>query len=398
MLTNSRIPLLSLIACSALCLIAPLAAQKRSTQASPSAGTHSAGTRTTTVWIGSTAKAPEGGIYRADLDLESGKLSDLTQVASLPGTGFLVRHPKKPWLFATASFEDTHPESAVAAFAIGEDQSLREIGHHKCGGNGACFVALDARQRGILVANYGSGSVAILPLDKDGQLQPARARKHEGKSKHPRRQLTAHAHAIRSSRDGKFAYACDLGTDEVWIYRIDDQGLELEGRRNLPAGSGPRHLCIAPNDRTVYVLNELTLTVATMERDRETGMLGEPTITNLLTGDDKVEDRTAIEIALHPELPYVYCAIRDLANKDRDSIVTLRLNEKGKPSRVGSVPTGLSIPRHFALDSKGDWLLCCGQQSDRVGVFRINRESGTPEATDHGVRVPMPMCVAIERR
>ena len=68
----------------------------------------------------------------------------------------------------------------------------------------------------MLVANYGGGSVAALPIEADGRLKPATAFiQHTGSSVNPKRQKEPHAHSINVDPDNRFAYVADLGLDKI---------------------------------------------------------------------------------------------------------------------------------------------------------------------------------------
>ena len=56
-------------------------------------------------------------------------------------------------------------------------------------GGAPCYVSVDRRGRFALVATYVGGNVALLPLAKDGRLEPAAAVvQHEGKGPNAERQ------------------------------------------------------------------------------------------------------------------------------------------------------------------------------------------------------------------
>ena len=74
----------------------------------------------------------------------------------------------------------------------------------------------------MLVANYGGGSVAVLPIGADGALKPATAFiQHTGSSVNPARQKQPYAHSVNVDSSDRFAYVADLGIDKVMIYRLD---------------------------------------------------------------------------------------------------------------------------------------------------------------------------------
>ena len=57
------------------------------------------------VWIGTGSAWPSQGIYHAQLELDTGKLSRPSLAAEVSGPGFLAMHPKGTHLYAAGSLE-----------------------------------------------------------------------------------------------------------------------------------------------------------------------------------------------------------------------------------------------------------------------------------------------------
>lgn len=99
----------------------------------------------------------------------------------------------------------------------------------------------------MLVANYSTGSVAALPVRKDGSLGEASTFvQHAGSSVDLARQTGPHAHCIVVSPDNQRAFAADLGLDQIVSYRLKGSTAKLTPNRQpfvrTPPGPGPRHL------------------------------------------------------------------------------------------------------------------------------------------------------------
>ena len=66
---------------------------------------------------------------------------------------------------------------AVAAFSLdAKTGRLTFLNRQSSGGAGPCHLAVDRTGKCLLVANYGSGSIAALPIRADGGLAERRAR------------------------------------------------------------------------------------------------------------------------------------------------------------------------------------------------------------------------------
>src|SRR5438045_3042159 len=124
------------------------------------------------------------GIYCYKLDLATGKLTSVGVTEGIKNPTFLAIHPNGNYLYAVSEVNDADgkPGGAVSAFALDRKTgTLKPLNHQASEGAGPCFVSVDKTGTVALVANYGSGSIASLPINDDGSLKKAAtAIQHEG--------------------------------------------------------------------------------------------------------------------------------------------------------------------------------------------------------------------------
>jgi 6-phosphogluconolactonase len=199
--------------------------------------------------------------------------------------------------------------------------------------------------------------------------------------------------------DDRFAYAPDLGIDKVMIYRIlrEEGKMEVEGFAAVPPGSGPRHMKFGGDGRHAYVLNELTLTVAVFEVEREGGGLRPKGVVGVLPEGESIEGMTCSEIRVSRDGRHVYTANRDTAKRGRDSVSVFEVAADGGLRRIQTAPAGVSVPRNIALEPGGKWLLVCGQESNEVAVLPVDPAGGRVGAKAHRAALDAPMCVTFAR-
>ncbi|MGD9723504.1 MAG: lactonase family protein [Pirellulales bacterium] len=177
------------------------------------------------VYIGTYTSDNSQGIYRCELDLATGQCSKPELVAEIKNASFLAIHPNKRFLYAVSEISDLDgkPTGGVSAFAIDPSTgALTPLNQQSSQGAGPCHVTVDKSGHTCLVANYGGGSVAALPIDADGKLGPAASViQHQGSSVNKSRQEGPHAHSINVDPANHFAVAADLGLDKVLVYRLD---------------------------------------------------------------------------------------------------------------------------------------------------------------------------------
>lgn len=350
-----------------------------------------AGGGTTKVYLGTQGRGESQGIYLSLLDTETGALTEPKLAAEIAGAGFLALHPSGKYLYSTARADG----NAVAAFHIKPDGMLTPINTQPSEGSGPCHVSVDATGRMLLVANYGSGSVAACRIDEDGSLvKSTSAHQHEGASVNEARQKEPHAHSIYPGPDNRFAYAPDLGIDKVMIYKLDAESgiLTAAGFASTPPGSGPRHMKFGKDGKQAYVLNELTLTVSVFDRDGASGQLQSKQLAHCLAKDADHSGMTCSEIRVHPNGKFVYTANRDTAGNGRDSLTVFAVRPDGTLEKIQNVPARVEIPRNIGVDPDGRWLLVAGQKSGNVPVFRIG-DDGKLTFNGNEVQVANAMCV-----
>jgi len=116
------------------------------------------------VYFGTYTGAKSKGIYVSRFDPATGGLTTPELAVETPSPSFLAVHPNKRFLYATG--ENTNlggkPVGAVSAFGMdAKSGQLTLLNLKSSGGAGPCHVAVDPTGRCLLVANYGSGSVAV---------------------------------------------------------------------------------------------------------------------------------------------------------------------------------------------------------------------------------------------
>ena len=354
--------------------------------------------KATLVYIGGYTGAKSKGIYVSRLDLASGTLSAPVLAAESQNPSFLAVHPTRDLLYAVNEIGtfDGKPSGSVSAFAINRDTAqLTALNRQPSVGAGPAHIIVDHGGRNVLVANYGGGSVAVLPIGPDGALKPASAFiQHTGSSVNASRQKEPHAHSVILDSSDRFAYVADLGIDRVMIYRFDAANGSLAASdppfAATEPGAGPRHFALHPRGRFAYVINELLNSVTTFTRNPESGGLTALQTISTLPADQKpLPNYSTAEVLVHPSGKFLYGS-----NRGHDSITVFGIDEKsGRLTFVETQPTQGSTPRGFGIDPTGAYLIAGNQRSDSVIVFRINGETGRLTPTGSKIDVGAPVSV-----
>ncbi len=298
-----------------------------------------------------------------------------------------------------------HREGTVSAFAINRtDGKLELLNTVPSGGAGPTFVSIVPSDRFVLVANYFGGSVAVLPILGDGRLGAATDIKNVAGKIGPTRATNAppggfaksghdrtHAHMIQADPAGHFVLHADLGLDQIFIWKLDEQkGLLTPSEPpavSLPPGDGPRHFCFHPNGRWFYSIQEEASTIVLFDYDSVRGRLtSRQTISTLPPGF--IGTNFCSEILVSRDGRFLYAG-----NRLHDSIGIFSIGADGTLTFVAESWTRGDYPRSFNFDPSGQFFYCCNQRGDNITVFRVDEKTGGLQFTGHYVPVGNPSSI-----
>ncbi len=352
----------------------------------------------TLVYVGTYTHGESEGIYVYRIDLFSGAMELVSKATGVDNPSFLAIHPQQRYLYAVNEIGEFagKPSGAVSAFSIEEKTGeLTYLNQQPSHGTGPCYLSVDKTGQFVLVANYGGGSVSVLPIQDDGQLGEATDFvQHQGKSVNPQRQEGPHAHSVILGPTNRYAFVADLGLDKIMVYQLDLTKGKLipndEPFCQVKAGAGPRHFAFHPNGRYAYLINELDNTFVAFTYDEINGTLKEVQTVPTLLGD--FEDTSyCADVHVSPSGKFVYGS-----NRGHDSIVIFAIDEDtGKLTYVGHELTQGKTPRGFAIDPTGTFLLAANQSTDTIVTFRIEQQTGKLTPTGCVAKVPAPVCLKV---
>ena len=329
----------------------------------------------------------------------SGSTGTMTRVSEQRGGAnptYLTMAPGHRFLYAvseTATFRGA-PGGGVSAFAVDpRTGGLKLLNQQPSNGASPCYISLDHTGKSALVANYMGGNVSLLPVAADGQLGPPTTDQHIGHGPH-KNQNASHAHCLLPDPANKFAFAVNLGTDQVIGYRLNPAGGQLT-RQPEPAfvakpGAGPRHLVFHPNGKQAYLINELNSTVTALDYDSATGQFRELQTLSALPAGYTGENSCA-DIHVSPNGLFLYAS-----NRGHNSITVFAIDSgTGRLLPIQDVDTQGKTPRNFTLDRSGRLLLVANQNSNNIFSYRVDPQSGLLTPTGQSAEVPSPMFLQV---
>jgi 6-phosphogluconolactonase len=254
------------------------------------------------------------------------------------------------------------------------------------------YISRDTQGRYLFTASYGGNKIAVNPIDPTGiATQSASQVIPTG----------IMAHCIIADRSNKYVFATNLGSNQILQFRLHADSGQLTPNQpaliKFPANHGPRHMAIAPDNKFMYVMNELSGDVTqlaigpqgTLTYLSDTSTV--PASSGLLPGlarDAMPATATsasntkaalagsapriwAADIKITPNGKYIYTSERTSSK-----IALLSINPlTGKPAYITNYSSEKQ-PRGINIDPTGKFLAVTGEKSDRLSIFRIHPRDG----------------------
>jgi 6-phosphogluconolactonase len=285
--------------------------------------------------------------------------------------------------------------NAISAFSVDSQTGyLTLLNQQDCGGTNPVDTALDATERHLVVANYGAGTVAVMPIADDGRLMPvSQSFTLEGTpGPDPVHQTQSHPHAAIFDPSGRFVVIPDKGYDRIFFFRFDNGRIAPTAQGSIASktGAAPRHTIFHQTLPILYVNNELDSTVTVFQWDSDTGHATESQVVTTIP-DGHAGRNTTAEIAISLCGRFLY-----VSNRGRDAIVLYNIDQStGHLTYVESIPTAGTRPRFFTLDIAGEQIFVANQDSDDITVFRIDPDTGRLIHTAMRIEIGSPSAVSL---
>ena len=342
--------------------------------------------------IGTYTNGKSEGIYVYHFNTITGDFDSVTMIKT-SNPSFLSISPDEKFVYAVNENANKGNGGKVSAFAFDKQQGkFSFINEQSSGGDDPCYISVDKTNKWVAIANYTSGSLSVLHINNKGGLDSATtAIQHTGNSVNTERQKEPHVHCAIFSKDNKYLFATDLGTDKVMVYAFDEKTGKLTetspGFAMTKPGAGPRHLAFHPNNKYAYLIEELTGTIsAYYYKNGQFGLLQNATA----LPPDYMGPVGSADIHVSADGKFLYASNRGESN----TIAIFSIDQKtGWLRLIGHQSTLGKTPRNFNFDPSGNFLLAANQDSDDVVIFRVNKKTGLLTDTKKRIKVGNPVCI-----
>lgn len=325
-------------------------------------------------------------LYHVD-DNGCWKLVEITPILENPS--YLSLDKTKSYLYTV------HGDlNAVSAFKIGDEGRLQFINTVCSQGKNPVFITPNKTNKFLFVATLQGGTVTSLPINDDGSLGEAVYVEHlQGLTETG----VSHAHQCLLDNNEKFLFVPtqgrNVGYERVWVFKVDDNTGKLsrvcyvDARKHFE----PRHVAIHPDNKKVYLINEIGNAVTYYDLDDNSGKIKPlqiiPSLPDTYTGEGQ-----ASAILVHPGRELLYAS-----NRIHDSVVCYRINRHtGFLTTMHYTPVLGKTPRFMTFNEDGSKLLVANEDSDTIKIFDVNPKTGELIYSERSVTTGSPTCIVFK--
>lgn len=333
------------------------------------------------------------GIYLYELDLDTGTLVQTDVLPDVANPSYLVLSDDQKTLYAVNELKEFQGKKggAVSAFSVNpESKKLTFLNQQPTLGTDPCHVVISKNGSHVFVSNFMSGSICVYPIRPDGSLgESSQFVQHEGSGVNEKRQKGPHAHSTTFSPDGRFAFVPDLGIDRLVAYEPDYKTGKLEKAISFSTepGAGPRHCVFHPSGRFCYLTNELDCTIYALQYNPAEGTFQKLQTVPLMQDETFRGENSGADIQITPDGRFLYGS-----NRGHNSLICYETDDRtGLLRYVGMTDCRGGVPRNFAIDPTGAYVIVANQDTDNMVVFSICQDGSLDYVSE--TFAPTPVCV-----
>lgn len=332
------------------------------------------------------------GIYVYKFNSTDGSVKEISHVKT-SNPSFLAVAGNQKYIYAVSESGNTAKGGGVISFSFNKKTGiLTQVSHQSSEGNNPCYISVDQSGKWVIVGNYSSGNFSVLPVTSKGILGKAKqVVQHEGSGPDTSRQKSPHVHAVFLKKNNYDLYVPDLGINKIMTYGFDAKTGKVFPSKTkfvVPSGSGPRHIDIHPNGKYVYLVEEMSGSIAVF-RDFGNGDLHEIQSLSALPLTYKGPAGSA-DIHVSPDGKFLYSSNRGSSN----TIAIFSIDAKtGMIKLIDHQSTLGEKPRNFNFDPTGKFLLVGNQDSHEIVIFKRDLKTGLLTDTGKRIAVGKPVCI-----
>lgn len=330
------------------------------------------------------------GISTFRFDPSTGAMTHVATTPAIDPTA-LALHPNGRVLYVTS---ERAPVGALEAYSIDAATGALTLLDRREVGADPVALAVHPAGTVLATANAAGGSYTSISLDADGSFgwREETLFPYQGQVGPTR---PADLIALARPSGTSFMYA-DAAAGSLGGFGYS--GSRIRGGGAGPAalpGAGPSALTVPPRGDALYILNEVTSSVALSPIS--TSSVGWPMHRAPLAAPNEPSGRGGRSLLVSPDGRFLYASHRsDPSLPNADRIVRFEIDPiDAQLTRVGVTTTGVDGMVSMVFDPSATWVYAVNHDGDSIVQFTIDAVNGELVPTGHTVSTRLPIGMVI---
>ena len=289
-------------------------------------------------------------------------------------------------------------DEGIVSFNILPDGGLERLNSVKINGMRGCHLSTDVDDKYIFVSGYHDGKITVLRLHEDGSVGDIVDEVyHKGLGSIAERNFRPHVSCTRTTPDGHFVMAADLGIDQVKIYHFDDKDetLNLVDMISCKINSAPRFFELSKDGKYLYLMYEMKNVIDVFSYEAKPGCRV-PSIEKIqtvpTTGSSKSSELTAATaLSFSADDKFIF-----VSNAGDESVCLYERDaDTGLLKEKMCLPISGEYPKDIAVFSDNKHIASINHESGTITFFKIDYKTGLIVMCANSVKVNQPNCCVI---
>ena len=289
-------------------------------------------------------------------------------------------------------------DEGIVSFNILPDGGLERLNSVKINGMRGCHLSTDVDDKYIFVSGYHDGKITVLRLHEDGSVgEIVDEVYHKGLGSIAERNFRPHVSCTRTTPDGHFVMAADLGIDQVKIYHFDDKDetLNLVDMISCKINSAPRFFEFSKDGKYLYLMYEMKNVIDVFSYEAKPGCRV-PSIEKIqtvpTTGSSKSSELTAATaLSFTADDKFIF-----VSNAGDESVCLYERDaDTGLLKEKMCLPISGEYPKDIAIFTDNKHIASINHESGTITFFKIDYKTGLIVMCANSVKVNQPNCCVI---
>lgn len=296
-------------------------------------------------------------------EFNNGKLKVVGSSSNIENPSYI--HINGDILYAVSETND----GSIETFKI-IGNSLEKLHLEKINESLPCYISTDNNRKYLLVANYKSGSVIMYELQDNGII-----------NKEKFRNIYDNANMHYADFSENYIYTVDLGNNNIYIY---DYEMNLQSTINTGEKTGPRHIAVSKNEKTIYVVTELSNEILVYKKNND----GFNLVQRASTIMDRNLESYVAAIKVTQDNKNIY-----ITNRGHNSISVFDI-KNNRVELIQNISSYGEFPRDIFLNYNEKYVMIANQISNNIVIYERAKETGELNKIEgSNIEIDKPSCI-----